>query len=68
MERCFFNNQNNILKAIDLFIKNLIEFKKDIYSKNNKSIIKKLIQTKKVRSKIIKLKQDIDKPDFGRGN
>jgi len=64
----FFNNQNNILKAIDLFIKNLIEFKKDIYSKNNKSIIKKLIQTKKVRSKIIKLKQDIDKPDFGRGN
>ena len=62
----FFNNQNNILKAIDLFIKNLIEFKKDIYSKNNKSIIKKLIQTKKVRSKIIKLKQDIDKPDFGR--
>ena len=64
----FFNNQNNILKAIDLFIKNLIEFKKDIYFKNNKSIIKKLIQTKKVRSKIIKLKQDIDKPDFGRGN
>ena len=35
-------------------------------TKNNKSIIKKLIQTKKVRSKIIKLKQDIDKPDFGR--
>ena len=64
----FFNNQNNILKAIDLFIKNLIEFKKDIYSRNNKSIIKKLIQTKKVRSKIIKLKQDIDKPDFGRGS
>ena len=32
-----------------------------INSKNNKSIIKKLIQTKKVRSKIIKLKQDVDK-------
>ena len=32
----------------------------------NKSILKKLIHTKKVRSKIIKLKQDIDKPDFGR--
>ena len=30
------------------------------------SILKKLIQTKKVRSKIIKLKQDINKPDFGR--
>ena len=62
----FFNNKNNILKAIDLFIKNLNQFKKDINSKNNKSIIKKLIQTKKVRSKIIKLKQDIDRPDFGR--
>ena len=62
----FFNNKNNISKAIDLFIKNLNKFKKDINSMNDKSIIKKLIQTKKVRSKIIKLKQDIDKPDFGR--
>ena len=62
----FFNNKNNISKAIDLFIKNLSQFKKDINSKNNKSIIKKLIQTKKVRSKIIKLRQDINKPDFGR--
>ena len=62
----FFNNRTNISRAIDLFIKNLNEFKKDINSKNNKSIIKKLIKTKKVRSKIIKLKQDIDEPDFGR--
>ena len=62
----FFNNKNNISNAIDLFIKNLNQFKKDINSKNNRSIVKKLIQTKKVRSKIIKLKQDIDKPDFGR--
>jgi cyclohexadieny/prephenate dehydrogenase len=62
----FFNNKKNISKAIDLFIKNLNSFKKDISSKNNKSILKKLIQTKKVRSKIIKLKQDINKPDFGR--
>ena len=62
----FFDNKNNISKAIDIFIKNLYAFKKDINSKNNKSILKKLIQTKKVRSKIIQLKQDIDKPDFGR--
>ena len=62
----FFNNKQNISRAIDLFIKNLNSFKKDINSKNNKSILKKLIQTKKVRSKIIKLKQDINKPDFGR--
>jgi prephenate dehydrogenase/cyclohexadieny/prephenate dehydrogenase len=62
----FFNNKKNISKAIDLFIKNLSSFKKDINFKNNKSILRKLIQTKKVRTKIIKLKQDINKPDFGR--
>jgi prephenate dehydrogenase/cyclohexadieny/prephenate dehydrogenase len=62
----FFYNRKNISKGIDLFIKNLNEFKKDINSKNNKSILKKLVQTKKVRTKIIKLKQDINKPDFGR--
>jgi cyclohexadieny/prephenate dehydrogenase len=62
----FFNNQSNISKVIDLFIKNLRLFKKDINSKNNKSLIKKLVETKKVRKKIIKLKQDINKPDFGR--
>tara|TARA_B100001057_G_scaffold39790_1_gene35773 strand:- start:296 stop:1192 length:897 start_codon:yes stop_codon:yes gene_type:complete len=62
----FFYNRTNISKAIELFIKNLNAFKKDINLRNNKSILKKLIQTKKVRSKIIKLKQDIDKPDFGR--
>ena len=62
----FFDNKVNVTKAIDLFIKNLKSFKKDINSKNNKSILKKLSQTKKVRSKIIKLKQDVNKPDFGR--
>jgi len=62
----FFDNKVNITKAIDLFIKNLKSFKKDINKKNNKSILKKLVQTKKVRIKIIKLKQDIDRPDFGR--
>jgi cyclohexadieny/prephenate dehydrogenase len=62
----FFNNKKNISKAIELFIKNLNSFKKDINSKNNKSILNKLINTKKVRTKIIKLKQDINKPDFGR--
>ena len=62
----FFDNSQNMRIAIDLFIKNLNSFKKDISLKNNKSILKKLIQTKKVRTKIIKLKQDINKPDFGR--
>ena len=62
----FFDNNVNITKAIDLFIKNLKAFKKDIYKKNNKSILQKLSQTKKVRTKIIKLRQDTSKPDFGR--
>ena len=62
----FFDNKVNITKAIDLFIKNLKSFKTDINKKKNKSILKKLSQAKKVRTKIIKLKQDIDKPDFGR--
>ncbi len=62
----FFDNKINVSKAIDVFIKNLIAFKKDIRSKNNKSILKKLKLTKKVRYKILKLKQDINKPDFGR--
>ena len=62
----FFSNSENVTKAIDLFINNLKSFKKDIKFKNNKIILKKLIETKKVRKKIIKLKQDINKPDFGR--
>jgi len=62
----FFSNQKNIISAINLFIKNLNLFKNDIKVKNNNKIIKKLVNTKKVRKKIIQLKQDINKPDFGR--
>ncbi len=62
----FFNNKKNVSKAIDIFVKNLHSFKRDIISGNSKSVIKKLTQTKKVRSKIVKLKQDTSKPDFGR--
>tara|TARA_B100000676_G_scaffold69385_1_gene69429 strand:+ start:101 stop:997 length:897 start_codon:yes stop_codon:yes gene_type:complete len=62
----FFDNKLNLTKAINLFVKNLNAFKRDINSNNNKSILKKLNLTKKVRYKIIKLKQDINKPDFGR--
>ena len=62
----FFTNKRNISKAIDLFVRNLNSLKRDIKLNNDKAILRKLIQTKKVRSKIIKLKQDINKPDFGR--
>ena len=62
----FFSNKKNMVSAINLFIKNLNSFKNDITLKKNKQIINKLINTKKVRKKIIQLKQDINKPDFGR--
>ena len=62
----FFDNKVNVSKAINLFIKSLNDFKKDINSNKNKSILKKLAQTKTVRSQIIKLKQDTNKPNFGR--
>ena len=64
----FFDNNKNISKVIDLFIKNLKDFKNDILKKKNKTLIKKLTKTKKLRYKIIKLKQDDNKPNFGRKN
>ena len=62
----FFNNNNNLSRVIDLFISNLKSFKKDILKNNNKVVLRKLKDAKKVRKKIIKIKQDINKPDFGR--
>lgn len=62
----FFSNKKNISQVIDLFIKNLKSFKRNIRANDNKVIIRKLKDAKKVRQKIIKLKQDINKPDFGR--
>ncbi len=62
----FFNNKRNIVRAIDLFINNLNSFKKNIENLNDRSLRKKLINSKKVRQQILSLKQDIAKPDFGR--
>ena len=62
----FFSNQKNIISAINLFIRNLNLFKKNIKKREHKQLIKKLINSKKVRKQIIQLKHDIDKPDFGR--
>ena len=61
----FFNNKTNMLKVIDLFINNLKIFKHEI-KQNKKSLETKLKKLKKVRHKIILLKQDTSKPDFGR--
>jgi len=64
----FFNNSKNMSKTIDLFIKNLKNFKIDINKKRNSSLLDKLKKSKKVRQQILSLKQDISKPDFGREN
>ena len=61
----FFNNKSNMLKGIDVFIKNLKMFKQDIKS-SRKNLETKLKNLKKVRQKIVLLKQDTSKPDFGR--
>ena len=61
----FFNNKSNMLKVIDLFITNLKVFKRDIKS-NKKNLETKLKNLKKVRQKIVLLKQGTSKPDFGR--
>ncbi len=64
----FFNNSKNISKIIDLFIRNLKNFKMDINKKRNSLLLDKLKKSKKVRQQILLLKQDISKPDFGREN
>ena len=62
----FFNNKRNIVSAINLFITNLNSFKKNIENLDDRTLRKKLINSKKVRHQILSLKQDIAKPDFGR--
>ncbi len=62
----FFSNKKNIIQSINIFVKNLNNFKKLINNKNNKDIIRILKSSKKVRKQIIDLKQDISKPNFGR--
>ena len=62
----FFNNKRNIVSAINLFINNLNSFKKNIENLDDKTLRKKLINSKKVRQQILSLKQDVAKPNFGR--
>ena len=62
----FFNNKRNIVSAINLFIYNLNSFKKNIENLDDKTLRKKLTNSKKVRQQILSLKQDVAKPDFGR--
>ena len=64
----FFTNKINMIKVIEMFIKNLNELKKNIKFSEDKKLIKILKNSKKVRKQIIELKQDVSKPDFGRKN
>jgi len=66
MWRDIFFNNHNIIKAINLFTKNLNSFKKIIKNRNNKKLLSRLSNSKKVRTQIVQLKQDVAKPDFGR--
>ena len=66
MWRDIFFSNDNIIKAINLFTKNLNSFKKIIKNKNNKKLLSRLSNSKKVRTQIVQLKQDVSKPDFGR--
>ena len=62
----FFENKDNIIDSINIFIRNLKNFKKLIKNQNNKNILRILKNSKKVRKQIIDLKQDVSKPNFGR--
>jgi len=62
----FFNNKENMINTINMFIKNLKVFKKNIKNSEDKNLRRVLIRSKKARKQIIQLKQDISKPDFGR--
>ncbi len=64
----FFSNKINMIKVIEMFIKNLNGLKKNIKFSEDKKLIKILKNSKKVRKQIIELKQDVSKPDFGRKN
>ncbi len=62
----FFENKDNIIDSINIFIKNLNNFKRLIKKESNKSILNILKNSKKVRRQIIEMKQDVSKPNFGR--
>ena len=62
----FFENKDNIIDSINIFIRNLKNFKKLIKNQNNINVLKILKNSKKIRKQIINLKQDVSKPNFGR--
>ena len=55
-----------MINSINKFIQNLNLIKKNIRDKKDRELKKILMNSKKVRKQIIKSKQDVSKPDFGR--
>ncbi len=62
----FVDNSANILKTLDEFSNNLKDFRKAIAEKNGDELIKIFSSTKNIRQEIVKAKQEINLPDFGR--
>ena len=62
----FLDNNENISKGIDSFIKKLQELKKALNDKNGDKLYQIFNSTKQIRKEIIKAGQDTSKPDFGR--
>ncbi len=62
----FIDNSKNILKILDKFSNNLKDFRKAIAEKNGDQLIKIFTSTKNIRQEIVKAKQEINLPDFGR--
>jgi prephenate dehydrogenase len=62
----FIQNKKNISKEIKKFIANLEDLKNAIENEDGKKLEEIFIKTKKIRKEIIKARQDVRKPDFGR--
>ena len=62
----FIDNSKNIISVLDKFSENLKDFRKAIAEKNGDKLIKFFESTKNVRKEIVKAKQEVNLPDFGR--
>ena len=62
----FIDNSKNIINVLDKFSENLKDFRKAIAEKNGDKLIKFFESTKNVRKEIVKAKQEVNLPDFGR--
>ena len=62
----FIQNKTNTSKEIEKFIANLEDLKNAIKNEDGKKLEEIFIKTKKIRKEIIKARQDVNKPNFGR--